>query len=621
MEGRRLLLGIALMIGVMVLSNLLFPPLRPPPGQVADSVAVSGDTAGAVSAVEPPRADSPVAAGQAGQEAAEAAAEAAARIVGPEVAAEPAAEPSDTVVVRSPLYEFRFDTRGAALISARLFDYPSYAPGVEEGSDVELIRPGDRVLGYRVALGRDTIDMRGLGFEPTATSLDVGPDGAQLTFHRQIEDTPLALRVTYRFRADRYLFGVEGAVEGLGGRGHVLLVGLGRGLGSNEANPREDFGQMALVVADKGERVASERLGGIDPGESRPADGGPFSWAASKSKYFLAAVVSEPEGPGFGGVMLTGVSEPDAAQMEVGLPVPAGSAGFQFDAYLGPQDFERLRQVGQGLQNVNPFGWRWLQWFIRPFGAIVVSVLVWMQGTFSLAYGWVLILFGIVSRIVLFPVYQVSMRQQMKQMAVQPLLKEIQEKHKDDPQKLQQEMMGLYREHGVNPLGGCLPMLAPFPILITLFFVFQNTIEFRGVPFLWIPDLSLKDPLYLVPVFMGASMLLLNWIGQRGMETNTQMKMFTYVIPVVFTFLFANFAAGLNLYYAASNVASLPQQVYLAKERRQRRAAGPPPKKPKPARGPGAATKKARAPGAAGRKGAGRKGAGRKGRPAPGERT
>jgi YidC/Oxa1 family membrane protein insertase len=115
-------------------------------------------------------------------------------------------------------------------------------------------------------------------------------------------------------------------------------------------------------------------------------------------------------------------------------------------------------------------------------------------------------------------------------------------------------------------------MLVPFPILITLFFVFQNTIEFRGVPFLWLPDLSLKDPLYIVPFLMGGSMLLLNWIGQRGMETNQQMKMFTYVLPVVFTFMFAQFAAGLNLYYAASNIASLPQQLYLSKERRAHQA-------------------------------------------------
>ena len=137
---------------------------------------------------------------------------------------------------------------------------------------------------------------------------------------------------------------------------------------------------------------------------------------------------------------------------------------------------------------------------------------------------------------------------------------------------LQQEMMKVYKEHGVNPLGSCLPMLLPFPILITLFFVFQNTIEFRGVPFMWLPDLSLSDPIYVVPLIMGGSMMLLSWIGQRGMETNQQMKIFTYVLPVVFTFMFARFAAGLNMYYAASNIASLPQQLYLSRERRKARS-------------------------------------------------
>ena len=262
--------------------------------------------------------------------------------------------------------------------------------------------------------------------------------------------------------------------------------------------------------------------------------------------------------------------------MEAALPVPSGVPGFRIVGYVGPQDFSLLSEVGQNLQNVNPFGWRWLQWAIRPLAGVIVAIMVWMHGAFHLAYGWVLMLFGVLTRILFFPLYQKSMRAQMKQMHVQPLLKEIQEKYKDEPQKLQQEMMKMYREHGVNPAAGCLPMLAPFPILITLFFVFQNTIEFRGVPFLWLPDLSLKDPLYIVPLFMGGSMLLLNWIGQRGMEGNTQTKVMTYVLPVVFTFLFANFAAGLNLYYATSNVASLPQQLYLAKERRTMREKAPP---------------------------------------------
>lgn len=111
-------------------------------------------------------------------------------------------------------------------------------------------------------------------------------------------------------------------------------------------------------------------------------------------------------------------------------------------------------------------------------------------------------------------------------------------------------------------------MLLPMPILFALFFVFQSTIEFRGVPFLWLPDLSLKDPLYIIPLIMGGSMFLLSWIGQRGMEANAQMKMMTYMMPIVFTVMFANFPSGLNLYYATSNIASLPQQLFLSKERR-----------------------------------------------------
>jgi YidC/Oxa1 family membrane protein insertase len=164
------------------------------------------------------------------------------------------------------------------------------------------------------------------------------------------------------------------------------------------------------------------------------------------------------------------------------------------------------------------------------------------------------------------------MRANMQLQSVQPLMKEIQEKHKNDPQKVQQEMFKLYKEHGVNPLGGCWPMLLPMPVLFALFFVFQNTIELRGASFLWLPDLSRPDPLYIIPVLMGLSMFGLSKVGQMGMEPNPQMKMMLYVMPAMMTFLFLNFASGLNLYYAVSNIASIPQQWLLARERQKRTA-------------------------------------------------
>jgi YidC/Oxa1 family membrane protein insertase len=110
-------------------------------------------------------------------------------------------------------------------------------------------------------------------------------------------------------------------------------------------------------------------------------------------------------------------------------------------------------------------------------------------------------------------------------------------------------------------------MLLPMPILFALYFVFQNTIEFRGVPFLWLPDISLRDPYYITPLLMGASMLVLSWIGMRAAPPNPQAKVMGYMMPAMFTMMFLNFASGLNLYYAVQNLVAIPQQWFLTQER------------------------------------------------------
>ena len=116
---------------------------------------------------------------------------------------------------------------------------------------------------------------------------------------------------------------------------------------------------------------------------------------------------------------------------------------------------------------------------------------------------------------------------------------------------------------------GCLPMLLPLPIFVTLLFVFQNTIEFRGVPFLWMHDISVKDPYYVLPVFMGALAFLLSWIGMRNTPPNPQSRMMAYMFPAMMMVLLAQVAAGLNLYYAVQNLAAIPQQWLLARERQR----------------------------------------------------
>lgn len=122
-------------------------------------------------------------------------------------------------------------------------------------------------------------------------------------------------------------------------------------------------------------------------------------------------------------------------------------------------------------------------------------------------------------------------------------------------------------------MGGCLPMLLPMPVLITLYFVFDGTIEFRGVPWLWLPDLSRADPFYILPILLAVTMFFQQWLSMRSSPPNPQMKMMLWFMPAFMLFIFLNFASGLNLYYMAQNITGFPQQLQLIREREARQAA------------------------------------------------
>ena len=252
------------------------------------------------------------------------------------------------------------------------------------------------------------------------------------------------------------------------------------------------------------------------------------------------------------------------------------SGVLDYRVYLGPQEREVLMAFENDLEEANPYGYRWMRPIVRPVVSVALSILNFLHDVLDVGYGWAIIIFGVMMRVLLWPLNQKAMRAQLRNMAVQPLLKEIQTKYKDQPEKLQKEMMKLYKEHGFNPLGGCLPMLLPFPVQITLFFVFRNTIQLRGESFLWLPNLAAADPLYILPVLLGLSMFLLMSISARAMpEPNPQMKMMRWIMPIMMAGIFFRLAAGLCLYYAVSNLATLPQQILIAKERQQVKDKGP----------------------------------------------
>ena len=379
---------------------------------------------------------------------------------------------------------------------------------------------------------------------------------------------PLTVRLQYVFTPNQYLFDVRGEVSGLG-TGGLVLVGLGPRLRVVDADSTSDI--RAYGVVTKASSTENVGFGKLEAGKSREMPG-PFDWVAIKSKYFMAAILTIADGaPRLGGAVAVGGPREGhsatSADVRTSLAAPGGR--FRFAVYVGPQEYSRLARLGHQLEDINPYGWVFRP-VIRPFSIWIVQLLLWMHDTLSLAYGWVLILFGLAVRVLLWPLNQKAMRSSVAMQAIQPEMKALQERYKNEPQKQQQEMFKLYKEHGVNPLGGCLPMLIPMPVLFALFFVFANTIEFRGVPFLWLPDLSRADPLFIIPIVMGLSMFAVSRIGQIGVPPNPQTKMMLYVMPVMFTVLFLRFSSGLNLYYAVSNIASIPQQWLVARERLRR---------------------------------------------------
>lgn len=570
----RFLLAVVLMIAVLVITNLAFPPVPPEelgPLSPSDSamVVVPADSVGAGDAEDRP--PSPEVGAPTEQEVDPL------RGVGADPAVEEsppqALEPSSDVVVEGPLYSFTFSTRGARLRSARLLKFPSFTfPG-----SVELIQPeGGEALGTRLLVGPDTVDLRNVTFQADPADgirLNEGGGPQTLRFVYQHPTHPLRLEISYTFHPDSYVVDAVGRVTGVDAS--LVFTDLGLGIPFNEQRDQDEQRASAYVLDHLKEGIRSRNLNRV---REDLVEAGPFFWVAFKSKYFVVALLAggqEEEEAYLGGVLVHHVpGEYEAALAASQSPATDGS--YDFRLFLGPQEFARLSNLGTDMQNVNPYGWKFLRPIIRPVVGIIMTVFTFLHENLKLGYGWVLIVFGVMMRVVLFPLNQKGMKAQMRNMAVQPLMQEIQAKYKDNPEKLQKEMMKLYKEHGFNPVAGCLPMLLPWPVLIALFFVFQNTIELRGVPFLWLPDLSAPDPLFILPAFLGISMFLLQWVSMRSMpQQNPQMKMMMYVMPVMMVFIFFRLASGLNLYYSVANIATLPQQIYIAGERKKAQAKGP----------------------------------------------
>lgn len=572
MEPRRIALAVVLMAVVLIITPILFPtgtPIATTGTPLADSSAsaisgaagadlpMEGDAAGAVAGATATPTATPSDAVLATMSATDSARAAAATA---------AAVAIDTATVTTADATFRVSSLGAALVSAEMQRYRALdRKGRPTEGTVELAQRGDRLLAWRMVFpGGDTVSLARVPFALEQSEQD---GRTQLRYTAAVGARTVA--ITYRFQPDSYRFDVAATVTGPNSDGY-LIIDLPPSFRSSEADSVEDRNHLAYAFKPDARGADVINFRKLDPGE-RTIKQGPFTWVVAKNKYFVFGLLTPENQPGFVELDVTGgprvAKQATRAQGHVVANLRNGAVAFE--AYVGPQEFRRMVAMGREFESANPYG-GFLQKIIQPFATLVIKTLLWMKERAGLSYGWVLIIFGVVVRIVLWPINQRAMRTSLQMQQIQPQIQAAQAKHKGDPQKAQQEIMKVYAEHGLNPLSsltGCLPMFIPLPVFFALFFVFQNTIEFRGVPFLWLPDISLKDPFYILPIVVAATAFLVSWIGLRSTPDNPQARLMTFLIPGMMLIFFVNFASGLNLYYAVQNIASLPQQWLIARER------------------------------------------------------
>ncbi len=353
-------------------------------------------------------------------------------------------------------------------------------------------------------------------------------------------------------------------------------MGWINGIPLTEAYKREDnsYSHAYTYMAEELEDYKIDKKG-----KQKPLNlTGSADWTAIRTKYFLMSVINNDSKNVIDGVLLGGEGIPKKDYVFGKYTVLFNAryntqADNTFRYYLGPLDYAELKQYGKDLQKL-VLNNGWYERSLRFFSIPVLYILAFMH-KFIPNYGIVIILFSIIIKLVLYPLTKKSYESMREMQKIQPLMNELRAKYKNDPQRLNKEMMKLYKEYGVNPMGGCLPMLLQLPLLFALYVVFRSTIQLRGAVFIpgWINDLSRPEGLFhlpfslpfygnefnLLPVLMAITMIF-----QSKMTTqDPKQKAMIYIMPIFMLLIFNQLSSGLNLYYTMFNLLTIIQQLYI----------------------------------------------------------
>lgn len=565
---KRTLIAFALMILVWVLFTQLMPKPQPAPPDVVEGTA--GQTAGAARGDETGAAE--------------------ARPARQPAVTAPAVVRADSLLVNAlpaevreievdgPLFTATFSTQGGVLQSLRLKKYT----GADE-QPVELVQQDPGALGLQIQGPEGALDLDGVVFH--CEEEDGGAGARTLRFVAEIAPqgpSPLRVERVYRIDAERYDWEMEVSVTGVENlrKDHLLEIGWERGIPNLETQhglERSAKGAVALLAEEvirHGFGAGGGAVGcgcGSGPashGGERQYDGG-VRWAGVRGKYFGAVLIPREEVPG----TFIGQSEPAADEVGMRLRLPMefeGPTRYAFTVFTGPVDYEVLkeldgrlhRDVGRlvdfGAKMIAPLS-KATYWFMRTVHSVLPN------------YGVVIIVLSIFVRLLFHPLNQKALQSQRKMQALKPELDELNKKYKDNPEQRSKRQMELYKKHGINPLGGCLPLLVQLPVFYGLYNVLMNTIALRKEPFiLWMKDLAAPDkvgeilgvPIHILPLVMALTM----FVQQKLTPTDPRQAPMLVLMPLMMVFFFYGMPSGLVLYWTVSNVLAVAHQAMMMKQ-------------------------------------------------------
>ncbi|MXW64801.1 MAG: membrane protein insertase YidC [Bacteroidetes bacterium SB0662_bin_6] len=478
------------------------------------------------------------------------------------------------ITVDTDLYRAVFSTKGATLISFSLKEYRKF----DQETPVQMVdTTGSGALGIAFTTPRShLVDTRALYFDTSyeGDTLHVGAEPAMLHFETGIQGG--VLRQTYTFHPGEYEIGLrvdqENAAAFSTREGYELIWTGAIPFTENDTN---EEAKAAGAYARSGGEVENVLLRKEDFGEQRLS--GNVTWTAIKTRYFTSVMIPSS---GTRGAELIGeqTGEPGSEgfrqdyDMRLLMAQPEDGPD-EFRLYIGPMEFYRINDYDLGLYDMVDYGWDFFEWITRPLARLVFIPAFTFLAKFIPGYGYVIIVFAILIKLALYPLTKSSYKSMARMRELQPKMEVIKEKYGDNPRKQQEEMMKMYKETGVNPVGGCLPMLLQYPIIIALWLFLPQSIQIRQQGFLWANDLSAPDVILNLPftipfygdfvagftLLMGISMIVQMRI-QMTPSSNPQMKIITYVMPVMIFAIFNRFASGLSLYYLVYNVVTAVQQ-------------------------------------------------------------